>query len=405
VRATLEKKSKAPEGRTARGQVRVLHVITRLDRGGAALNTLLTVAGLSRRFRPELIYGSTRESPLLARQLRGTTQMTEVAPLVREISPLRDLRALLKLYRLIRRGQFDIVHTHSSKAGFLGRIAARLARAPCIVHTPHGHVFGGYAGRLLTWLYILLERWAAPFTDRIVGLTDREIHDHLDHGIGEPWQFVSIPSGVDVERFRTLSLVAGRSEMRASLGVSPEAFLIGSVGRLEPVKGHRYLLEAFATLAPRFPELVLALVGEGELAPALRKLAERAGLSERVLFLGWREDIPALLQALDLFVFPSLNEGMGRALVEAMAAGLPIVAARAGGIPEVLDDGEAGLLVEAASAHALAQGIRELLLDPALRSWLGWAAWERAQRYSTRVMLRKIEELYRGLLKEKGRGW
>jgi len=380
--------------------VRILHLITRLDRGGSATDTLLTVARLPPFFRQCLVYGRTRELPRLALELQGRIKTEEIPELVREISPAKDLVALVKLYRFIRRGGFDLVHTHTSKAGILGRVAARLARVPHLVHTPHGHVFTGYSGRSLTTLFILLERWAAIFTDRIIGLTDQEIRDYLERGIGRPEQFVTIPSGIEVAGLE--QVVAEGEAVKVSLGLPASARLIGSVGRLEPVKGHRYLLEAFATLAPRVPDLYLTLVGDGELLPELRSLARRSGLADRVLFLGWRDDVPSLLRAFDLFVFPSLNEGMGLALVEAMAAGLPIVAARAGGIPEVLGEGAAGLLVEAGSAAGLARGIETLLLDPALRDRLGKAARGRAHGYSVEMMLRKIEDLYCELLAVKG---
>lgn len=392
--------------------MRVLHVITRLDRGGSATNTLLTVAGLLPFFQQSLMCGRILELPKLARELQGKVEIVEVPELVRDPSPLKDLVTLLKMYRFIRQGRFDLVHTHTSKAGILGRVAARLAGVPRIVHTPHGHIFIGYAGRTLTTFFILLERWAATFTDRIIGLTDREIRDHLERNIGRPGQFVSIPSGIDVERFGSRLEASGatphptplpRGERGVFLGVPnlpPEAVVIGSVGRLEPIKGHRYLLEALRDLVPRFPHLYLALVGEGPLLFELRSQARHSGIADRVLFLGWRDDIPALLYTFDLFVLPSLNEGMGRALVEAMAASLPIVATRACGIPEVLGEGEAGLLVEAGCAPALAQGIEKLLLDPELRARLGKAARERAQRYSVEVMLSKIEALYQELLGE-----
>lgn len=390
----------APAGRTPAREARILHIITRLDRGGSTTETLVTAAGLPGVFRPSLIYGRTHDWPALPAGIREKVEMIEVPELVRDPAPLKDLRALLKLHRLIRRGKFDLVHTHTSKAGILGRVAARLAGVPRIVHTPHGHIFTGYYGRALTRLFILLERWAATFTDRIIALTDQEIRDHLERGIGRPEQFVSIPSGIEVD---ALDRAPGQVEaVRAALGLAPDARLIGSVGRLEPVKGHRFLLDALRDLAPRFPDLHLALVGDGELLPELRAQAGRSGLADRVLFLGWRNDVPRLLPAFHLFVLPSENEGMGRALVEAMAAGLPIVASRAGGVPEVLGEGEAGLLVEAANAPALAQAIETLLRDRALGARLGEAARKRAHRYSVATMLREIEALYRGLLAHDG---
>lgn len=378
-------------------EARILHLITRLDRGGSATNTLLTVAGLPG-FSQSLVYGRTRDFPQLAEELRGKVEMAEVPELVRNLSPARDLVAFLKLYRLIRRGGFDLVHTHTSKAGILGRVAARLAGVRRLVHTPHGHYFtGGYAGPVLTRLFVLLEQWAARFTDRIIGLTEQEVRDHLARGIGRPEQFVSIPSGVELAAFEPARDRA--AAVRAALGLPRGARVLGTVGRLEPVKGHRHLLDAFGELAPRFPDLCLVLVGDGELLPELQAYAAALGGADRVRFPGWWDDVPGLLGALDLFALPSLNEGMGRALVEAMAAGLPIVASRAGGIPEVLDGGAAGLLVEPASAGALARGIETLLLDPALGARLGRAARARAPRYSVETMLRKIEALYRDLLR------
>lgn len=376
--------------------MRILHLITRLDRGGSATNTLLTVAGLSSPFGQSLIYGRTAEFPQLARTLQPQVRMAELPQLVRRPSPIKDLIAFVKIYRLLRKERFDLVHTHTSKAGLLGRIAARLAGVPHIVHTPHGQAFNGYAGKVVTALFVLLERWTATFTDRIIGLTDQEVRDNLKRRIGVPQQFVSIPSGIDLKPFEKGKRNVG--DIKTSLGLSPSARLIGSVGRLDPVKGHRYLLDAFAILAPRFPDLTLAIVGDGELLPELRSRAKHFGLADRILFLGWREDVSDLLHAFDLFVFPSLSEGMGRALVEAMAAGLPVVASRVCSIPEVLAEGEAGYLVEPASAGALAAGIEALLHDPELRGRLTKAARERARDYSVEAMLQKIETVYQDLL-------
>jgi len=375
---------------------RVLHVITRLDRGGSATNTLLTVAGLAEAFDQTLTYGRNRELPPLATALPERVAMREVPQLVRELAPAQDAGALLALYQMMRRRRVDLVHTHTSKAGILGRVAARLAGVPRIVHTPHGHVFHGYAGAAKTRLFVLLERWAARFTDRIVALTDQEARDHLARGIGRPDQFVTIPSGVDLEPF---DKPAGDPiALRASLGLPPGAVIVGSVGRLEPIKGHRYLVEAVGLLTPRFPDLHLVLAGDGALRAELTAQARAAGIGDRVRCLGWRDDTPAILDALDVFAFPSLNEGMGRALVEAMAAGCPIVASRAGGIPDVLGDGEAGVLVEPGSSPALAAGIERLLGDPGLCARLAETGRVRAQRYGLRTMLDRLEQLYRELL-------
>jgi glycosyltransferase involved in cell wall biosynthesis len=383
------------------GEVRVLHVITRLDADGSATNTVLTAHRLTPRFRSALAFGPVTRLPPLAEAARDVVELIEIPDLVRDPAPVQDVRALIRLWRIMRHGQYDLVHTHTSKAGFLGRLAARLAGVTRIVHTPHGHVFGGgYARPWLTRVFAMLERWAARHTDRIVTLTELEIRDYLALRIGRREQYACIPSGVDLD-----AIASGpepSAAARARLGLPASAIVIGSVGRLEPVKGHLHLLEAFIELAPRHPALYLTILGEGPLRAALVDRAAAVGLADRVRLPGRRDDVPALLPALDAFVFPSLNEGMGRALVEAMAAGLPVVASRAGGIPEVLEDGRAGLLVDPGDPGALARGIEAVLTDAELAKRLARAARARARGYTLDEMLRRIEAMYRELLGPRG---
>ncbi len=382
--------------------VPVLHVITRLDRGGSADNTLLTAARLSReRFAVSLATGPSPQAGGAAwEEVRGRGLPVLAVPhLVRPLRPLADVRALRELVALMRRGRYRLVHTHTSKAGFLGRLAAALLRVPAVVHTPHGHVFYGYHGRLLTALFVGAERWAAIHTDRLVALTPREVRDHLELGIGTAARFRVVHSGVDLE---ALAVDAGTGlRTRAELGLPASSVVVGTVGRLTAVKGQVDLVAAVAALGD--PRIRLLLVGDGEERASLTARAAALGVRDQVCFAGWRADVPRLLAAMDIFVLPSYNEGMGRALVEAMGSGLAVIATAVGGVPAVVDSGVDGLLVRPRAPRELAAAIALLATDPAGRQRLGLQARVKAQHFSVAAMVRAIETMYVELIEEKQR--
>jgi glycosyltransferase involved in cell wall biosynthesis len=275
----------------------------------------------------------------------------------------------------------------------LGRVAAWLARVPVIVHTPHGHVFYGHFGPFRSWLFLQIERVLSALTDRLIALTEAERQDHLDRAVGEADRFVVVPSGIDRERF-------GRARAQGKqqpdwFGCPPEALIVGSVGWLTDVKGHEYLIEAVAKLKPDFPSLHLVIIGSGDRHDALLQQSELAGLRDAVHLLGHRDDIEACLAGMDLFVLPSLNEGMGRALIEAMAAGLPVIASRVGGIPAVISHERTGLLVPPGDASALAEALRRLLDRPEWATQLGLAASRSVDsRYGSVSMVHAIESIF-----------
>ena len=379
--------------------MKVLHIITRLDRGGSADNTLLSCIGQRRRGHEVVLAagpGLTEESPLRPRAESEGVELVRIPSLVRAVDPLKDWGALRACRRLIREGRFDLVHTHTSKAGILGRLAARLVGGCRVVHTPHGHVFYGYFGPWKTRLFVWAERLMARWTDAIVTLTDREAEEHLALGVGRPSQFVTIFSGIPLPPAKARG--GADPARRQALGLPPEGMLVGSVGRLDPVKGHGLLIRAFARLRDRHPGARLILIGDGEEREAYQALARELEIAERVRFLGWRGDVDDLLGELDLFVFPSRNEGMGRAAVEAMAAGLAVVATRTGGLTEVVRDGETGLLVPPGDADALSAAMDRLLARPEERRAMGEAGRNLAQAYSAERMCEKIEGLYQRLL-------
>jgi glycosyltransferase involved in cell wall biosynthesis len=368
--------------------IRVLHLITRLDVGGSAENTVISATRMPKaEFASSVISGRTVDPPpRLAETLRDAgVPFFEVPHLRRPVAVVRDCRALWQVWRLIRRLRPDIVHTHSSKAGFIGRVAARLAGVPHILYTPHGHVFQGYFSAPVTRSFVVLERLAARWTDRIITLTDAEADQHLALGIGRPGQFVTIPSGIDLD-----AAVAATPTRLVTDGPA-----IGTVARLVPIKGHAFLLDAAPEVLRQHPAARFILVGDGETRPALEAQARKLGVSDRVLFTGYRDDVPALLAGIDLVVLPSLNEGMGRVLVTAMALGKPIVATRVGGVPELLADGAAGRLVPPGDAAALADAVCALLRDPDQAAALGEAGRRRVGRYSAQTMVESLAQVYR----------
>ena len=375
---------------------RVLHIITRMDVGGSSDDTLLLVTRMPRpEFDNALISGPTMDPvPGLGESLaRATVPWVEVPSLRRPVSVPRDLMAVRDLQRRIRRLRPDIVHTHSSKAGFVGRLAARIAGVPRIFYTPHGHVFHSYYGRPITRMFVALERFAARFTERIVVLTDAEAQQHLAVGVGRREQFVKIPSGVDLTA--VLAEAPGGHRVRRELGFSDETPVIGAVARLVPVKGLQYLVSAMPEIVRSCPDAHLVLAGDGDRRPELEALARRLSLADRVHFLGFRRDAAAVTAALDVFVLPSLNEGQGRVLVTAMALGVPIVATKVGGVPEVIEEGCQGLLVPPADPSALSRAVTALLTDREKAASLGKAGRARSVLFSSEVMLKCHAELYR----------
>jgi glycosyltransferase involved in cell wall biosynthesis len=302
----------------------------------------------------------------------------------------------------MRRGRYHIVHTHTTKAGLLGRLAARLARVPVVVHTPHGHAFHGYLSRAGSEALRRVEATLARWTDAIVCLTEAERDDHLRLGVGEPWQFEVVHSGVDLARFRTAP--RDPEAKRRELGLPAAARVVGCVARLAPVKGVQYLLEALPRIRASVPEAVLVFVGDGELRPQLERRAQELGVDGAVRFLGLRRDVHEIVHLFDVSVLPSLNEGMGKAAVEAMAAGKPVVASAVSGLQDVIRPGCSGILVPPGDPDALSRAVVDLLRDTDRARSLGEAARREAESYGVEAMVARLEALYDRLLRGKGLG-
>lgn len=386
---------------------KILHIITRLDRGGSAENTVLTCLGLREKYELVLVHGLSLESRMTDWEKQSVDSRIEearalgvkvvaVPSLVRRIAPLQDLCALFSLLRLIIREKPDMVHTHTSKAGILGRWAAWLARVPIIVHTAHGHVFYGHFGPLASRFFVLLERLMASITDIMIALTQGERNDYIKYFVSSQNRTATIHSGVEIDDY--LSARVNIEEKKRALGICSGGLVVGTVGWLLPIKGPMRLLNAMESVWQDYPEATLVFVGKGDLETELRAKASHMGTADRVHFLGWRDDIPEIMKILDVFVLPSLNEGMGRVLVEAMAAGRPVVASRVGGIPDLVKHHENGFLVEPGDENGFSTAIKELMADRIMRNQMGEKGRIMARDFDVKTMVGKIDALYASLL-------
>jgi glycosyltransferase involved in cell wall biosynthesis len=384
-------------------RIRVVRVIARLNVGGPAIHaTLLTERLDAARFDSLLVTGTEEPGEANYLTLRGTglRPLHVIPALGREIRYRQDATALVELTRLLRRVRPHIVHTHTAKGGTLGRLAARWAGVPIILHTYHGHVFHGYFSRARTRVFVAIERWLARRTDRLLTVSDAVRDDLLALGIGTPDQHVVVPLGLDLERF--VECDRHRGALRRELRVPDSAPLVGIVARLVPIKAHEVFLEAAGRVARLVEDSHFLVIGDGERGPELRALATRLGLGDRVRFLGWRADVDRIYADLDVVALTSRNEGSPVSLIEAMAAARPVVATRVGGVPALVEDRVSGHLVEPGDAPGLARAIQALLGDADRRRAMGMAGRKRVvPSLAADRLLADMERLYTDLLREK----
>jgi len=377
----------------------VAHVITRLIVGGAQENTLATMIGHARTgaFDAELLVGPTYgpEGSLVGEARRAGIVMRRVPALLREINPPADAVALFHLATILFRGRFDIVHTHSSKAGILGRVAARIARVPIVIHTAHGWAFSDERATFRRG-FVHAERWCAALTDAFIAVSAEDVLSASRLGIGRPEQYTIIRSGIDLARFSRPA--RDPADVRRELGIPDAARVMGSVMRLSPQKNPLALVETLSSLCEEFPDLVLVIVGDGPLRAEVQSLAATRGLAGRVILPGLRSDVPDLLGLFEIFVFSSWFEGLPRVVPQAMAAGLAVVSTDSGGVREAVSEGITGYVVARGDGAALTSRVRELLRDPERARAMGARGREHAVEFDVARMVMSIEDVYRGLL-------
>jgi glycosyltransferase involved in cell wall biosynthesis len=389
--------------------VRIARIITRLNIGGPAIQAIdlsreLRAAG----FETCLIHGrlSTGEGDMTSLVPIGDTESLYVDDLARPISPLHDLRALWKLYRALCRWRPEIVHTHTAKAGALGRLAAVVynhtvgSKSPArLVHTYHGHVFEGYFGSPSTRLFLFVERWLGRRTDWLVAISAQVRQDLLQtYSIAQESRVSVIPLGFNLDRLCALE-PADRVRARAELEIPNDAVVVATVGRLTAIKQHSLFLDMAARVAARSNRELFLVVGDGELRAPLEAQAARLGIGSRVRFLGWRGDLDRIYGATDVFVLTSRNEGTPVALIEAMAAGVASVSTQVGGVVDVITGAEVGRLVPFGDPDRLAAAVIALAESPTDRERMGRLARASVrQRFDLRRLVDDIGALYRQLL-------
>lgn len=387
--------------------MRVLHIITRLIVGGAQENTILTCEDLIHRHHDDvlLVTGPPLgpEGSLLERARAGGIPIKLVASLRRAINPWYDLRAYLAIRKTIKEFRPDVVHTHSAKAGILGRAAAWQLRVPVVVHTVHGAPFHPYQPALAQKFVIACEKWAASRCHAFISVADAMTDLMVNAGIASRERFTTIYSGMDVKPF--LDSDEHRAEMRRQLAYSNRDVVIGTIARLFHLKGHEDILAAAETIIPKFPQVRFLWVGEGILRPRFESQIRNRGWEERFHLAGLvpPDELPRWLSAMDIVVHTSLREGLARVLPQALLAGKPVVSYDIDGAREVVIPGQTGYLIPPRDVLRLTSTIEELIRSDHLRQTLGETGRELcSQQFDRTTMSERIRALYVRLLNEKG---
>jgi glycosyltransferase involved in cell wall biosynthesis len=376
---------------------RICSIITRLNVGGPARQAV----ALTKHFRDShLIYGSLAKGEVLLPEAEDlpADRTTQVESMSRSISPSADNKALNRITAELKRLKPDIVHTHTSKAGFLGRIAARRSGVPVTVHTFHGHVFHSYFSRTVARMFLEIERGLARKTDALITLSQSQQSEFINtYRFPNAERFSVIPLGFDMTPFGNLP---ERGKLRAELGIPDDAFTVGFVGRLEPVKQP----ELFIEIISKVEGIHGVIIGGGRLEAAMRRLVEKKKLEDRVHFAGWRSDLPQIYADLDAVALTSANEGTPVALIEAAACGLPSVAFDVGGVRDIVSE-ENGFPVPPGDITRAVECLKELAGSPGLCRKLGAAGRKSAmEKFNFNRMARDLENLYDSLVQKSGPG-
>ena len=378
--------------------MKILHIITRLILGGAQKNTVMSCAAqVAAGHEVALAYGPIYgpEGSLLEDAKASGATLHEIPSMRRSIQPHKDVACYFALRKLIREFKPDVVHTHSSKAGVIGRAAAWKENVPAVIHTIHGLPFHERQSKLVHGIYVAAERYAAKRCHKLVGITQAMCDAFEQHGIGRREQFAVIPSGVEVDKWQPSD--TPRDVTRRAYGIPEAAPVIGLLARLDPLKGQDDLIDILPDLLERYPETRLLFVGDGFHREHLEQRVEQGGFDEHVIFAGLVPpmQVPSLLAAMDVNTLPSYQEGQSRTLVESLLCECPIVAYAAGGIPEVCIEGKTGKLAAVGNRSELRDAILWMLDHPAERERLtrDGRAYV-AEHFSVKRMVTLLEQLY-----------
>jgi len=386
-------------------KIKVAHIIARMITGGADENTLFTVQGLNKdRYEVDLIMGEEFDESIFDKVKNNNFDIIQIKGLKWKLNFLHDPIVLIKLIKLMRKNHYDIVHTHTTKAGILGRIAGRIAGVPVIVHGLHGSTFEAFDSWLLNWLLFLFERLTGRFTDAYISVSGVLSEKYVERRIGKKENYHTVYSGMQLETFYGVRGKINCRKKREEFGIGVGDFIIGNVARLETRKGHKFLIDAFKNVVEKQKNshVKLLIIGEGNKRKILESYVKELNLENKVIFTGYREDVEELMAMMDIFVLTSLREGLPRVLVQAAAVGIPSVAFNVDGVPEIIRDDYNGFLVRVGDVEQLAKRIIQYIDHKELLVLHGKNGRELIKgKWSIEDMVEKIDKIYQKLAREK----
>jgi len=387
-------------------KIKVAHVISRMVSGGAEENTAYTVLGLDKsKYEIDIIVGDDFNEDILGNN-KNTKEINviQLRGLKGTLKVFYDLIILYKLIKLFDKNQYDIIHTHATKTGILGRIAAKIAGVPIIICGLHGSAFQAFNSKILNWILIYLEKLTGNFTDAYISVSKILSEKYKQEGIGTKSEYFTVLSGMDLSKFHNARNKFQKDDILQEFNLDSNAFIVGNVGRLEKVKGHKYLLDSFKIVKNKIKnnEMFLLLVGEGEERANLEKYVKRIGLENSIIFTGYRKDIERIMLIMDIFVLSSLREGLPRVLVQASALGIPSVAFNVDGVPEIIKDKYNGFLVEPKNTNELADRIINYINDKALMKSHGENGIKFVSgKWSIETMVKQTDDIYKKYIEKK----
>ena len=381
--------------------LKICYIITKLELGGAQKVVLYTAQHLDKaKFESFIISG---KGGILDKEASEKSKLLLINSLVREVSPFKDLETLYEIYRILKREKPDIVHTHSSKAGILGRIAAKLAGVKTIIHTIHGYGFNETQSWYVKYLYVYIEKFCAFITDKLIAVSKEDIKKGLHYKIAEESKFTLIRAGIDTEFYKNYTLdinfkksvIAGDA---ANPGAIQKPFLITTIGPFKPQKNLKDFIKSAEIVFQKTDNAYFIIVGDGEQRKELEELVSRLNLKDKVIFLGWRKDIADILYASDIFVMTSLWEGLPCTILEAMCCSKPIIANAVDGVKEIIEENKTGFKIKPYDFQCTAEKILYLLQNESVIAEMGKAAKiSISKEFDINYAVKQQEELYTAL--------
>jgi glycosyltransferase involved in cell wall biosynthesis len=383
----------------------VAHIISRMVTGGAEENTLFTIQGLDKnRYDIDLIVGEECNKDIFKIGEKSGFNIIQINGLKGKLNFFFDPIILIKLIIVLKRNCYDIVHTHTTKTGILGRLAARIAGVPIIICGLHGTAIQTFSSKILNCALMFFEKLTGLFTDTYISVSEILSKNYKEKGIGTKSKYYTVYSGMNLDNFFNVRENIKQEEIIKELRIASDNFIIGTIGRLEVAKGHKFTIEAFKKVQEerKNSPLKLMIIGEGEEKKNLIKYARKLGLEEKVIFTGYRKDIEKIMAIMDIFVLSSLREGLPRVLVQAAAVGVPLIAFNVDGVPEVIKNNYNGFLVSPKAVEELADKIIKYIDNEELIVLHGQRGREFVKgKWSIEDMVNKIDNIYQELIKEK----